>query len=97
MNCTHVNPHRCRTHGTSTRALLRAEAAEHGWEISKTPLADLFKNPQTGEYLLKYWSETDPEWLGAGLAYFESGDAKPEIDRSPLSIVNARRILNRKG
>jgi hypothetical protein len=46
-----------------------------------------------GQYLIKYWHESDPQWLGAGFAHFTSADAKPSIDRTPLSIVNARRIL----
>jgi hypothetical protein len=46
-----------------------------------------------GQYLIKYWHESDPQWLGAGSAHFASADAKPSIDRTPLSIVNARRIL----
>ncbi len=89
--CTHVNPHRCREHGTSTRRLLITEAMTAGWLVTESPLADMFE--RDGQYLIKYWHESDPQWLGAGSAHFASADAKPSIDRTPLSIVNARRIL----
>ena len=89
--CTSINPHRCRTHGTSTRRLLIEESTALGWTVTETPLADMFE--RDGQYLIKYWSPEDPQWLGRGFAYVASADAKAVIDRTPLSIVNARKIL----
>lgn len=79
----------------TARELIRTEAAEFGWVTTETPLADMFD--RDGESIITYWLESDPLRLGAGVARITAGlPIGREVDRSPLSLVTARRWLGSK-